>query len=463
MDMARPGMRFREAMVGTWRRVDGDRALPIRFDVVAVTPTVLRPLGTVTGQLSGTVRVGDLVDEAAVTGTIEVSPVEHRRIRYTLDFADADGSPHRFDGWKSIDWLHPLATWTTLPGTLTDASGTVIGTATLRFPVRDTPALVRSMRVVRSFPSPAELQARRWDGRPGRLEVWYDTITDPVTGTGIWLHHELVAPTAGAGGAPFAHGWAAVFAPDRPPRWARFGPEPVGEGRWFAAGAVVSEPGRRSGRAGAIAWELRCEDRSPPLFTFPPVTWRRELLPGAQIVPCPTAAYSGTLDVDGERLVLDRAPGAAARIYGHGSAERWAWVHADLGGGDVLEVVAAVPRRPGLRRLPPLPVVRLRVGGEDWPADPLTAARQLRCRTGLPTWTVAGRVGDRRLEVTVTQPADRCIAVPYADPDGASATCTNTERADATVVLERRVGDRWELERRWELRGTAHAEVGTRP
>ncbi|MBV8234577.1 MAG: hypothetical protein JO075_02635, partial [Acidimicrobiia bacterium] len=82
---------------------------------------------------------------------------------------------------------------------------------------------------------------------------------------------------------------------------------------------------------------------------------------------------------------------------------------------------------------------------------------------GLPTWTVRGRVGRRRLQVTVTQPAEACVAVPYTDPDGATATCTNTERADVEVVLERRSGGAWAIERRWELDGTAHAEVGTRP
>ena len=37
----------------------------------------------------------------------------------------------------------------------------------------------------------------RWRGQPGRLEVWYLTATDPATGTGLWLHHEVVAPTGG--------------------------------------------------------------------------------------------------------------------------------------------------------------------------------------------------------------------------------------------------------------------------
>ena len=71
-------------------------------------------------------------------------------------------------------------------------------------------------------------------------------------------------------------------------------------------------------------------------------------------------------------------------------------------------------------------------------------------------------MGERRLAVTVTLP-ERSVAVGYTDPDGATATCTNSEVADAHVLLEHRSGGAWVTEREWALDGTAHAEIGTRP
>src|SRR6476619_6684082 len=150
----------------------------------------------------------------------------------------------------------------------------------------------------------------RWRGQAGRLEVWYTTITDRATGTGFWLHTELVAPTTGD--VAFLLGWAAVFPPDEAPVWERFGPAP-------ADGALP--PDELVGSAGRLSWELtRTSAGGPPLHTFPRYAWERELLPAAQIVPAPAATYDGFFDVGERRLQLDGAQGASARIYGHGNA-----------------------------------------------------------------------------------------------------------------------------------------------
>ncbi|MCZ0991514.1 hypothetical protein O1M54_49165 [Streptomyces diastatochromogenes] len=112
--------------------------------------------------------------------------------------------------------------------------------------------------------------------------------------------------------------------------------------------------------------------------------------------------------------------------------------------------------------------LRLRRQGRTWPPPPRAVGRRLgrsgRFRAGiaLPTWTVTGRAGLRRIRVEVTQPADRTLALDYTDPDGQHATCHNSERADAHVLLERWWFGGWRTEAEWTLEGTAHAEVGTR-
>jgi hypothetical protein len=138
-------------------------------------------------------------------------------------------------------------------------------------------------------------------------------------------------------------------------------------------------------------------------------------------------------------------------------------LHADLGGGDVLEVVAATARRPVMRNLPPLPLVQLRIDGHDWPRDPLAVAPLLRAHIEDHAFRIHGIVGRQRLDVSVRLAPERCVTVGYVDPDASTATCLNSEAADATVRIDRLTTRGWTQSRSWTLDGTAHAEIGTRP
>ena len=306
------------------------------------------------------------------------------------------------------------------------------------------------MTATQDLPQAGDTLAARWRGQRGRVEVWYLTATDPATGTGLWTHAELVSPTESE---PYLHGWVALFPPGREPSHARFGPSDP---------AALGADAALSGSGDGATWDLHLSCSTPPLYTFGRRPWERELLPAAQLVPAPSARVIGQVTVGSEHLALDGAPAALAHIYGHGNASRWCWLHADLGEGSVLEIVSAVARRPGLNRLPPATLLQLRYAGEDWPRIPLLATPGFRASIRLPEWRVSGRLGRRRIEVAVRQPLDRCVQLRYVDPDGATATCTNSETADADVRLYRRSGRDWELEQEWHLRGTAHAEVGLR-
>ncbi|MFI9100911.1 hypothetical protein ACIGXA_10310 [Streptomyces fildesensis] len=481
-------------MTGTVRLRDDRQPRPVRLVLTAHADEVLLPHRTTTARLTGRIhmaghhRAGHPMaggaDGLEVTGTLEISPLARRRIHYRLEFTLGDdggrsGERCTLEGWKSVTPRRPLASMTALPFTLT-TGGEPVGHGAVRFSLAT--ALIPFLASFR-FPRREDSRPRResprqrpedqrqhwaprWKGQPGRTEVWYTTVTDPVTGAGLWLHHELTAPTDGS--RPVAHGWAALFPADGPVEHARFGPAPWdAHTEGFAAAGVEALAGRLRGRAGPMAWDLTETPEGAPLYTFPSWSWRHPLLPAAQILPAATARYTGTVRHGDSELTLRDAPGASARIYGHGNARRWAWLHADLGGGNALEIVAAVSMRPGLDRLPPLVFLRLRKEGRTWPRGGLRTAvgragiGRFTARIALPTWTVTGRAGLRRIRVDVSQPESRTLALEYTDPDGSHAVCRNSETADARILLERWWG-RWRTEAEWTLDATAHAEVGSR-
>ncbi|MGH3313118.1 MAG: hypothetical protein ACRDP3_21460 [Streptomyces sp.] len=476
------GTAFTETMSGSVRLAGESEPRRIRVDLSVRSDEVLRVHRTTDGLLTGRVRIAGWADDPDARGELEISPLARRRILYRLSFT-ARGRRYVLEGWKSVSPYRPVKSMTVLPFLLLE-EGVQAGAGTLRFSV--TTALVPFLASFRFPRNDARAGggdhhlAPRWEGKAGRLEVWYTTVTDPATGTGLWLHHELVAPSDGS--AAYAHGWVARFPADGegPVEHARFGPEPwqpggsAGAGaHGFAAKGIEAGPGQLRGEAGPFRWDLAERPEGEPLYTFPRWSWRRPLLPAAQIVPAPRASYTGTFGYEGGELRLEGAPGATARIYGHGNARRWAWLHADLGSGDgsgsgdVLEIVAATSMRPGLRRLPPMVFLRLRKNGRTWPRRAERSAigwaglGRFRARIGLPEWSVTGRSGLRRIRVEVTQPAERTLALDYTDPDGGAAVCRNSERADARILLERWWG-RWRTEAEWTLEGTAHAEVGDR-
>jgi hypothetical protein len=294
--------------------------------------------------------------------------------------------------------------------------------------------------------------APRWRGQAGRLEVWYATLSDSVTRAGLWIHYETVAPTSGR---PYGHGWATWFPADGLPHTERFGPEPVAPATgsvWLEVGDARIAVGELAGRAGSLAWDLRWKDSGAPLWTFPRRAWERELLPGAQVVLAPSAEFTGSLHAGDATHRVDGWRGGVAHIYGHGNAKRWGWIHADLGDGDVLEVVTAVSRKAGMRRLPPMAFIRFRIDGKDWPAAVLPSLR-MRTTLGLRHWQLRGRIDGRNVLIRVDQPAERCVSLGYTDPDGATAVCTNTEQADVYVEID---------DRRWSVIGSGHAEIGLR-
>jgi len=144
-------LRFHEVMEGVLTKPNErfDRAFRFEFDVEI--PRCERAAWSIAiGDAVGRVWIDGACDGAVAKGTLEMSPIRKRRLRYAFDFEIA-GKKHHFDGYKTLSLRRPIHGWTTLPGKVVGPDGEEVASALLKFHLRrDLFDLVRSFRAARS-------------------------------------------------------------------------------------------------------------------------------------------------------------------------------------------------------------------------------------------------------------------------------------------------------------------------
>ena len=318
--------------------------------------------------------------------------------------------------------------------------------------------------------------ALRWDGGPGHYEVYYVTLTDPASGTGVWVRYTLRAPLGGAGAECAL--WLVAMTPDgdRLARRATF-PAAALEAREdpFAVslgGADLTDRGAAGAIGPGAAWELLWEPRLAPHAFVHPLVERAGVAQTELVLAHADLAISGTIRLGERVLELSGARGAQAHLWGSRHAARWAWAHCnDLRDADgeprpdtFLDAVSVYVERLGREVGPSTPVVA-RVRGEDFVATDPVALVRARSRFGLSTWRFEARSGRRRIVGEVDVPRETLAGVTYHDPDGRPAYCYNSEVASMRLSVWDRPARRrsgWALRDTLAGDGRAHFEYGQR-
>jgi hypothetical protein len=137
--------RFSEVMAGP-ARVQGAPVGELRLDLGVRVPGLLVLWGDLEARLTGRVTLPGLADDPCAQGTLQIAPLRRRRLRYRLSFRAVDGRLLRLDGWKSVRFSRLLRSATTLPVTVYEQDGEVLGEALLRFAPRDLPGFLATFR-----------------------------------------------------------------------------------------------------------------------------------------------------------------------------------------------------------------------------------------------------------------------------------------------------------------------------
>jgi hypothetical protein len=305
--------------------------------------------------------------------------------------------------------------------------------------------------------------APRWSGSPGRYEVWFLTMSRPDGAVGYWIRYTLRAPPAGPVEPQL---WFARF--DRRGPAGTFGIHGSAEGtvstadaaggfRVALGGAEIESGAARGSLSGAghdVRWDLKWPTGEPTLRLLPALMYRGRVAPTRPVAPNPDVLFTGTIDVDGETMELDGAPGQQGHVEGSRHADRWAWASCTTyGEGFALQAVSAQSRRAGFLT-PYATFAALRVD-DRWVRFRSLAHRRA---WGLGSWRLSLVSRLYRVEGQVTAPREAMIRARYHDPDGTPRWVHNSEVASSRLLVwERRAGG-WQEVADLTSEGTTHAE-----
>jgi hypothetical protein len=192
--------------------------------------------------------------------------------------------------------------------------------------------------------------------------------------------------------------------------------------------------GQIRGLLGRGSWDLTWTSHAEP-FPIPGRRWLG-LVSAANFGAQPALEVSGTLELDGERFRLERAPGGQQHTWGRRHALEWNWGFASgfAGRGSFVDGVSTRVLGPGNANLGGTGL-GLRSGERAFFVNSLPAMLRHGASVSPAGWDVAVRRGKLLAEVSVRARREDLLGVTYADPGGGTRVCYHTEVADLELTL----------------------------
>lgn len=284
--------------------------------------------------------------------------------------------------------------------------------------------------------------------RAGHYESWFLRANHPTRQQAFWLRYTIFAP---AGQPEHAIGelWAIHFDGDAGRIRAGKAELPISacffaeQGLEVQIGAATLNAGAAQGEVRAphtLRWNLRYEDGGAPLVFLPEHLYTAPFPKAKAVTPCPLARFAGTIEVDGETVDVTDWVGSENHNWGRKHTDTYAW--GQVAGFDeapdaFLEAITA-RLKIGPLWTPPLTILVLRVGGEEYRLNEL--ARSFLAKGGWRyfDWRFDATVKDVRIRGRIHARPQDFVGLTYYNPPGGHHICLNSKLAACELTLERK-------------------------
>jgi hypothetical protein len=209
----------------------------------------------------------------------------------------------------------------------------------------------------------------------------------------------------------------------------------------IAAATLDSESlqGSASCEGHRIGWGLRYTSPDDPLLLFDEPLYEKGFPKAKALVGSPHAMYTGSLDVDGERVDINGWVGSQNHNWGSKHTDAYAW--GQVAGFDdaphVFLECSTARVKVGPLWSPRFTLVVLRVGNETFSLNTLGQALRGRGSYEFFTWQFGSSYAGVRIHGRIEAPRAAFVGLTYLNPPGGSKTCLNSKVARCEVTLER--------------------------
>jgi hypothetical protein len=283
--------------------------------------------------------------------------------------------------------------------------------------------------------------------RRGHYESFYQRANHPALPLAFWIRYTIFAPH-GRPDEAVGELWATVFDGTTNEHAVHKAVFPLADCAFATdrfdvrVGDSTLGPGRLTGTAGDIGWELTYAGEGRPLLLFPKGRYNARLPKAKSLVPLPRATYSGRLRI-GDRVIDVRDwVGNQCHNWGTRHTDQYAFVQVtgfDNAPQSVLEAGTARASVLGPLLTPVTTFVVLRHGGREHRLNRLQQALRATGSYRWFDWTFTTGNDEVELIGHVHAPASAFVGLRYDNPPGGSKHCVTTAIAacELTIVDQR--------------------------
>lgn len=283
----------------------------------------------------------------------------------------------------------------------------------------------------------------------GHYESWFLRANHPTRSEAIWIRYTIFSPHGRPQDA-IGELWAIhsdgashrvrAAKQEVPIRDCRFAPDGL-DVRIGTAGLSSGHLWGAAEQPHTIRWNLRYRGGDPPVLFLPERLYRTALPKAKAVSQRPNVVFRGTVEVDGELIVIDDWVGSENHNWGSKHTDSYAWgqvVGFDNAPDAFLEVATARLKL-GPLWTPPLTLAVLRLDGQDYAFNSLWQAFRAKGSWRYFDWQFDShdKTTGLRLHGRLHASAQDFVGLTYYNPPGGRHTCLNSKIAACEVTLQR--------------------------